>query len=76
MLAWKNAGLLLAVIRLSYPRALIRAMDEATSRNSEQQAAAREALKIVKAEEGDVVELRTPNGARRIEVVRIAYGER
>ena len=28
---------------------------------------------LMKAEEGDVVELRTPNGARRIEVVGIAY---
>ncbi len=30
---------------------------------------------LMKAEEGDVVELRTPNGARRIEVVGIAYEE-
>ena len=30
---------------------------------------------LVKAEEDDVVELRTPNGARRIEVVRIVYEE-
>ncbi len=30
---------------------------------------------LMKAEEGDVVELTTPNGARRIEVVGIAYEE-
>ena len=30
----------------------------------------------MKAEEGDVVELRTPNGARRIEVVGISYEEK
>jgi transcription elongation factor GreB len=30
---------------------------------------------LMKAEEGDVVVLRTPSGARRIEVVGIAYGE-
>ncbi len=30
---------------------------------------------LMKAEEGDVVELNTPNGARRIEVVGISYGE-
>ncbi len=30
---------------------------------------------LMKAEEGDVVALRTPNGAKRIEVVKIAYEE-
>ncbi len=30
---------------------------------------------LMKAEAGDVVELRTPNGARRIEVLRIVYEE-
>ena len=30
---------------------------------------------LMKAVEGDVVELRTPNGVRRIEVLRIVYEE-
>ena len=50
-------------------------IDEASTARGEVSWVSPIARALMKAEEGDVVELRTPNGARRIEVVGIAYKE-
>jgi len=50
-------------------------IDEADTARGEVSWVSPIARALMKAEEGDVVELRTPNGARRIEVVGIAYEE-
>ncbi len=50
-------------------------IDEAGSAHDQVSWVSPVARALMKAEEGDVVELKTPNGARRIEVVRIAYEE-
>ncbi len=50
-------------------------IDEADTARGEVSWVSPIARALMKAEEGDVVELRTPNGARRIEVVGIAYKE-
>ena len=50
-------------------------IDEASSARGEVSWVSPIARALMKAEEGDVVELRTPNGARRIEVLRIVYEE-
>ncbi len=50
-------------------------IDEASTARGEVSWVSPIARALMKAEEGDVVELRTPNGARRIEVVGIAYEE-
>ncbi len=48
-------------------------IDEASTARGEVSWVSPIARALMKAEEGDVVELRTPNGTRRIEVVKIAY---
>ncbi len=48
-------------------------IDEASTARGEVSWVSPIARALMKAEEGDVVELSTPNGARRIEVVKIAY---
>ena len=50
-------------------------IDEASSARGEVSWVSPIARALMKAGEGDVVALRTPNGARRIEVVKIAYEE-
>ncbi len=50
-------------------------IDEASTARGEVSWVSPIARALMKAEEGDVVELMTPNGGRRIEVVRIAYEE-
>ncbi len=50
-------------------------IDEASSARGEVSWVSPIARALMKAEEGDVVELMTPNGGRRIEVVKIAYEE-
>ena len=50
-------------------------IDEASTARGEVSWVSPIARALMKAEEGDVVELTTPNGARRIEVVRIVYEE-
>ena len=50
-------------------------IDEADTARGEVSWVSPIARALMKAEDGDVVELRTPHGARRIEVVRIAYEE-
>ncbi len=50
-------------------------IDEASTARGEVSWVSPIARALMKAEEGDVVELSTPNGARRIEVVRIVYEE-
>ena len=50
-------------------------IDEASSARGEVSWVSPIARALMKAGEGDVVTLRTPNGARRIEVVKIAYEE-
>ncbi len=50
-------------------------IDEASSARGEVSWVSPIARALMKAEEGDVVTLRTPNGKKRIEVVRIAYEE-
>jgi transcription elongation factor GreB len=50
-------------------------IDEASAARGEVSWVSPIARALMKAEQGDVVELRTPNGARRIEVVRIVYEE-
>jgi transcription elongation factor GreB len=50
-------------------------IDEASTARGEVSWVSPIARALMKAEEGDVVALRTPNGARRIEVVRIVYEE-
>ncbi len=50
-------------------------VDEASSARGEVSWVSPIACALMKAGEGDVVALRTPNGARRIEVVKIAYEE-
>jgi transcription elongation factor GreB len=50
-------------------------IDEADTARGEVSWVSPIARALMKAEEGDVVELRTPNGGRRIEVVGIAYEE-
>ena len=51
-------------------------IDEASAARGEVSWVSPIARALMKAEAGDVVELRTPNGARRIEVLRIVYEER
>jgi transcription elongation factor GreB len=50
-------------------------IDEASAARGEVSWVSPIARALMKAEEGDVVALRTPNGAKRIEVVKIAYEE-
>ncbi len=50
-------------------------IDEASSARGEVSLVSPIARALMKAGEGDVVALQTPNGARRIEVVKIAYEE-
>ena len=50
-------------------------IDEASAARGEVSWVSPIARALMKAEEGDVVTLRTPNGTRRIEVVKIAYEE-
>ena len=50
-------------------------IDEASTARGEVSWVSPIARALMKAEEGDVVELMTPNGGRRIEVVRIVYEE-
>ena len=50
-------------------------VDEADTARGEVSWVSPIARALMKAAEGDVVELRTPNGARGIEVVGIAYEE-
>jgi len=50
-------------------------VDEAGSARGEVSWVSPIARALMKAEEGDVVALRTPNGTKRIEVVKIAYEE-
>ncbi len=50
-------------------------IDEASTARGEVSWVSPIARALMKAEEGDVVELMTPNGGRRIEVVKIAYEE-
>ncbi len=50
-------------------------IDEASAARGEVSWVSPIARALMKAEEGDVVELTTPNGVRRIEVVRIVYEE-
>ena len=50
-------------------------IDEANSARGEVSWVSPIARALMKAEEGDVVTLRTPNGKKRIEVVKIAYEE-
>jgi transcription elongation factor GreB len=50
-------------------------IDEASTARNEVSWVSPIARALMKAEEGDVVELNTPSGARRIEVVEISYGE-
>ena len=50
-------------------------IDEADTARGEVSWVSPIARALMKAEEGDVVELRTPNGPRRIEVVGIFYEE-
>ena len=50
-------------------------IDEASAARGEVSWVSPIARALMKAGEGDVVTLRTPNGARRIEVVKIAYEE-
>ncbi len=50
-------------------------IDEASTARGEVSWVSPIARALMKAEEGDVVALRTPNGAKRIEVVKIAYEE-
>ncbi len=50
-------------------------IDEASTGRGEVSWVSPIARALMKAEEGDVVELMTPNGGRRIEVVRIVYEE-
>ncbi len=50
-------------------------IDEASAVRGEVSWVSPIARALMKAEAGDVVELRTPNGARRIEVLRIVYEE-
>ncbi len=50
-------------------------IDEASSARGEVSWVSPIARALMKAGEGDVVALQTPNGARRIEVVKIAYEE-
>ncbi len=50
-------------------------IDEASTARGEVSWVSPIARALMKAEAGDVVELMTPNGGRRIEVVRIAYEE-
>jgi transcription elongation factor GreB len=50
-------------------------IDEASSARGKVSWVSPIARALMKAGEGDVVTLRTPNGARRIEVVKIAYEE-
>ena len=50
-------------------------IDEASSARGEVSWVSPIARALMKAGDGDVVTLRTPNGARRIEVVKIAYEE-
>ncbi len=56
-------------------RVRIVGIDEASTARGEVSWVSPIARALMKAEEGDVVELRTPSGARRIEVVGISYGE-
>ncbi len=50
-------------------------IDEADTARGEVSWVSPLARALMTAEEGDVVDLRTPNGGRRIEVVGIAYEE-
>ena len=50
-------------------------IDEASAARGEVSWVSPIARALMKAGQGDVVTLRTPNGARRIEVVKIAYEE-
>lgn len=50
-------------------------IDEASAARGEVSWVSPIARSLMKAEEGDVVTLKTPNGARRIEVVKIEYEE-
>ncbi len=50
-------------------------IDEASAARGEVSWISPFARALMRAEEGDVVALRTPNGTKRIEVVKIAYEE-
>ena len=51
-------------------------IDEADSARGEVSWVSPIARALMKAEEGDVVAVETPNGAKRVEVVKIAYEEK